>query len=172
MLIAIVAKHAGANVTVSEVSPYRLDYAKKMGFATINPINDSFDVLKQNVNEGVGFDSVFETSGAPSALKTATKVVKICGVVVMVGVTKEDYPFSTNDVYSKELEIKGVRVHSQYAFQKAVALLESGNLNEDLYEILDKKVYPLAEVKAALDYCINDTNHFKTLIAITEEEID
>lgn len=166
MLIAIVAKHTGANVTVSEVSEYRLNYAKDMGFDTVNPIETSLVDYAKNVNNGSGFDTVFETSGVASAVLASTAAVKIRGSVVIIGVAKDNLPFSTNDTYSKELTILGVRVHSQYAFERAVSLLDSGALDEDLYKILDDKVYPLDQIKEALDYCINDTNHFKTLVSI------
>lgn len=167
MLIAIVAKHSGAEVTISEVSDYRLNYEKEMGFSTVNPIQESLTDYAKTVNEGSGFDVVFETSGVKSSILECTAVSKIKGSIVIVGVAKDNFPFSTNDVYSKELRIYGVRVHSQYAFERAVSLLTSGVLNEDLYKVLDDKIYPLDQVEAALDYCINDTNHFKTLLEIT-----
>ena len=47
-------------------------------------------------------------------------------------------------------------------------LLDAGVLDEDLYKILDDKIYPLEEVEAALKYCIEDINHFKTLISIND----
>lgn len=169
MLVAVVAKHSGAKVTISEVSDYRLNYAKDMGFNVVNPINESLADYSKTINNGSGFDAVFETSGVASSILASTNAVKIRGTVIIIGVAKGNLPFSTNDVYAKELKILGVRVHAQYAFEKAVSLLDSGILDEDLYKILDEKVYPLEEVKEALDYCINDTNHFKTLISIDEK---
>lgn len=168
MLIAVVAKHSGAEVTISEVSDYRLDYAKSMGFNIVNPIHDSLKEYSKTINGGTGFDTVFETSGVASSILASTAAVKIRGKVVIIGIAKENYPFSTNDVYSKELQILGVRVHSQYAFARAVSLLDAGVLDEDLYKILDDKIYPLEEVEAALKYCIEDINHFKTLISIND----
>ncbi|MBS7577901.1 MULTISPECIES: alcohol dehydrogenase catalytic domain-containing protein [unclassified Enterococcus] len=166
MLIAVVAKHAGAEVTISEVSDYRLNYAKNMGFNIVNPIKDSLKEYAKTINDGTGFDTVFETSGVASSILASTAAVKIRGKVIIIGIAKENCPFSTNDVYSKELQILGVRVHSQYAFARAVSLLDAGVLDEDLYQILDDKIYPLEEVEAALKYCIEDINHFKTLISI------
>ncbi len=37
MLIAMVAKHLGAKVVLSEVNAYRLELAQSLGFATLNP---------------------------------------------------------------------------------------------------------------------------------------
>lgn len=166
LLIAIVARHAGAKVTISEVSEFRLNYAKKMGFNIVNPIKEELSSMANTINNGAGFDIVYETSGVPSSIRASTKAAKIKGTVVIIGIAKEDCIFSTIDIFSKELNVVGVRIHAQAAFEKAVNLLNSGVLNDDLYQVLDQKIYPLNQVAQALDYCIHDMNHFKTLIEI------
>jgi len=166
LLVAIVARHVGANVTISEVSQFRLNHAKKMGFKIVNPIKEDLTAFAKEVNGGMGFDVVYETSGAASSILATTAVAKIRGTVVIIGIAKEDCIFSTIDIFSKELNVIGVRVHTQAAFEKAVKLLNTGVLDEDLYQVVDKKVYPLDQVKEALDYCVNDANHFKTLLSI------
>ena len=44
MLVALVARNAGGNVTISEINENRLAYAQKLGFETLNPLTD--DVAK------------------------------------------------------------------------------------------------------------------------------
>lgn len=166
MLIAVVARLAGAKVYVSEVSDFRLEFAAKMGFETINPMKTSLSEVARDVNNGKGFDVIFETSGSKAAISQMTDAVKICGTIVAIGNTKEHYPMNLNSVFQKELKIVGVRIHSQQAFEGAISILESGQINKELYQIIDAKIFDLDDVAEAMEYCEKDMDHFKTLIRI------
>ena len=72
MLIAMVAKHAGANVTVSEINTHRIAMAKDLGIDTINPVEvDAVETL-MNSTGGKGVDVVFEVSGTQPGVDLMT----------------------------------------------------------------------------------------------------
>ena len=60
MLIAMVAGHAGAKVTVSEVNTHRLELAQSLGFDTLNPkeVNVAEKIYAQTADKGA--DVIFE----------------------------------------------------------------------------------------------------------------
>jgi 2-desacetyl-2-hydroxyethyl bacteriochlorophyllide A dehydrogenase len=165
MLIALVAQHAGAGeVYVSEINEYRLAFAKKLGIKTINPAKAD---LKEEVLriDGKGFDVVYEASGSKPCIQAATDVVKIGGTILIIGMASEQHPFNMGAVFAKELTIKGVRIHSQQSYEGAIALLKSGDINEKLNQIVSRE-FKLGDCVAAMQYQIEDANHFKVLIKI------
>jgi len=55
MLVAMAAKNAGANVTVSEINSHRLAMAEKLGISTLNPgeVDAAKTILEKTNNKGV-----------------------------------------------------------------------------------------------------------------------
>jgi len=81
LLAASVARAFGAlSVTVTDVSPFRLDLAAKLGFET------------EHANEPTGkaFEVLLECSGAPGALAGGLRRLKPAGRAAMIGMSKED----------------------------------------------------------------------------------
>ncbi len=85
-----IAKAVGAKaVFATDIHPYRLDLARKMGashvFDASVTASDSVDQLVQ-ANGGYGVDVVLEMSGAASAITTAFRVVRNGGRVILFGI--------------------------------------------------------------------------------------
>ncbi|MDO4942821.1 MAG: alcohol dehydrogenase catalytic domain-containing protein [Lachnospiraceae bacterium] len=164
MLIAMVARHAGAKqVVISEISDYRRKVAEEMGFITVNPIDEGFEDQITNLTEGKGFDVCFEVSGSRPGVATAVEKAKITGTVMIIGMTSEPYPVDLSAVFAKELTIKGVRIHAQYNFVGAVELLKSGELNDEFRTMLSK-VYQLDDVEEAFAFSQIPGDYFKLLV--------
>lgn len=164
LLIAIVARQAGANkVVISEISEYRRKEAEKLGFLTVNPLDQNFEEKIQTLTDSKGFDVVFEVSGSKPGISTAVDCAKITGTIMMVGMSSEPYPVSLQQVFAKELRIQGVRIHSQYNFIGAVKLLENEEL-EDSFRTLISKVFPIEEVSEAFQYAQTPGEFFKILV--------
>ena len=64
ILVALVAKEAGANVLVSEINPYRVKLAKKLGVEAVNPQETDLVELVIEQTGAAGADIVFEVSGS------------------------------------------------------------------------------------------------------------
>lgn len=164
MLIAIVARHAGAKqVVISEISDYRRKVAEQMGFVTVNPIDAGFDAEINELTEGKGFDVCFEVSGSKPGISTAVAKAKITGTVMVIGMTKEPYPVDLSAVFAKELTLKGVRIHSQYNFIGAVELLKDGAINDEFQSMISK-VFSLDDVEEAFAFAQVPGDYFKVLI--------
>lgn len=165
MLVALVAQYAGADVYVSEINEYRLQFAQKLGIQTINPMKADLKEETMRITGGKGFDVVYEASGSKPCISAVTDVVKIGGTILMIGMASDLYPINLSAVFAKELTVKGVRLHAQQSFEGAVALLESGKLNDKLNSIIDKE-FVLDDFVEAMNYQLEDANHFKVMIKI------
>jgi len=142
LLIASLLKLAGATqIIISEVNPYQLDKANSLGFITINPLVE--DIIKRvdNLTNGKGADLLFDAAGVPSTAEQSTKLVKVQGEIVIVGVFEEPAEFDFLSFMNKEQKAVGIRVYSAGDVKKAVELLEA--------KLID--VRPLISHKLKLD---------------------
>lgn len=168
VLIAMVAELAGAGeVIISEVSQYRIDFAEKLGYKTLNPASENFNAQMDKITKGKGFDVVYEVSGSKTGIATMTDFVKIGGEVVLVGISPVPYPVNTTAIFSKQLTLTGVRLHSQVNFGAALEILESGKMNDQLNQLVSK-VYDFNDVAEAFHYCNTNKDYFKILLKITD----
>ncbi|HWQ80350.1 MAG TPA: alcohol dehydrogenase catalytic domain-containing protein [Anaerovoracaceae bacterium] len=165
LFIALVAQMAGAQVFISEVSEFRLEFARKMGFQTLNPTDQDFDRQVEEITKGKGFDVVFEVSGSKQGIAAMTGLAKIAGTVMVVGMASDKHPVDTMSIFLKQLTLSGVRIHSQEAFASAVDILIGGRLNDKL-NLLISKTYALKDVKEAYDYVLSGSDYFKVLLEV------
>ena len=164
MLIAIVARHSGASdVVISEISEFRRSFAEELGFTTVNPLDADFNETLSSITEGKGFNVVYEVSGTRPGISTAMENVAIAGTVMVVGMASEAYPVELFKVFAKELTIKGVRIHSQINFVKAMNLIASGELNDQFRKLISKS-FSLDQISDAFDYAEKADDFFKILI--------
>ncbi|RYD04762.1 hypothetical protein N752_12620 [Desulforamulus aquiferis] len=117
LLTAIAARYAGASqVLLTEVNEGRCELAKSFGFTVIEAAqNPETEVLK--LTGDVGADVVFEAAGVPATAALTTKLVKISGQIVIVGVFKEPPKIDLQAVNFRELSIIGVRVYTPKDYQ-------------------------------------------------------
>jgi L-iditol 2-dehydrogenase len=146
-LYAQMFKAAGAGkVIIADMSDYRLDYSRKMGFdLVIDPSKKDFEkfVLKHT---GIGADVVVDAAG--SGLADAIKVVRKGGRVIAFGVnTQAIATFPQSQVTFKEITIFGAWL-ANATFPAAVKVLESRLL--DLDGLVSHKM-PLNELHHGLD---------------------
>ena len=126
VLIATVARHAGAEVCVSEVDPTRLQQVESLGFRTLNAANEDVEAVVTEWTSGAGADVVFEVSGAPAAVLAATALVKVRGTIVVVAIHPTPRPLDLQRVFWRELRILGARVYEREDFDRAVQLIVDG----------------------------------------------
>jgi 2-desacetyl-2-hydroxyethyl bacteriochlorophyllide A dehydrogenase len=123
LLIALVARAAGARVLLVEPDSSRRGLAEELGLAAFEPAHD----LSEAIGEA-GADVVFEVSGSGAGILAATKHAGIRGRVVVVAIFPEPKPVALFDVFWKELELRGARVYEPEDFEAAIALLGEGTL--------------------------------------------
>lgn len=168
LLIAMVARKAGARmVAIAEVNDYRRNFAKEMGFTVLNPADGDYAEQLKGLTDGHGFDVSFEVAGFPDALNICIEHTKASGTVMVVAMTSAPYPINTGPIFFKELDVKGVRIHSQYSFAGAIDIIKSGAMNDELKKLVSK-VFPMDEADKAFDFAIQSKEAFKVLVQVSE----
>jgi len=146
VLIAVVARETGAEVTVVEPDAGRRATVESLGLATVDPRADDVVTRIEGWTDGAGADVVLEVSGAPSAVLSATALAKVRGTVVVVAIHPQPTAVDLKQVFWRELTIVGARVYERADFERAVELLDRGVVPA---EALITEVRPLTDVAAA-----------------------
>jgi (R,R)-butanediol dehydrogenase / meso-butanediol dehydrogenase / diacetyl reductase len=148
ILIALVAAHVGADVLVSEVSPFRRDLAAKLGLRTIDPAADDLAAAVTGWSNGKGADVAFEVSGSGAGVRALTDVLAVRGHGVVVAIHTEPTPVDLMAAFWKELDISGARVYQREDFEEAVRLLADGVIPA---ESLITEIVPLSQTDRAFE---------------------
>jgi threonine 3-dehydrogenase len=104
-----VAKAAGAaRVLASDVSPYRLELARKMhADLVLDATRGDFVERAMEQTGGVGLDGVLEMSGNPAAVRDGLAALRSGGRLSLLGLPKEPFELDWNRL----VIFKGVTVH-------------------------------------------------------------
>jgi threonine 3-dehydrogenase len=129
IMAAAVARHVGArHVVITDVNPYRLELATKMG--ATRAVDVSKEKLKDVMNElGMkeGFDVGLEMSGVPSAFSQMLETMNHGGKIAMLGIPPQSVAIDWNQVIFKGLTIKGIYGREMFeTWYKMASLLQSG----------------------------------------------
>ena len=124
-----VARHAGArHIVVTDMNPYRLDLAKKMGATlTVNPAETSLVEVQKQLGMLEGFDVGLEMSGNPVALKDMIANMSHGGKVAILGIPSKEMPMDWRQVIFNMITIKGIYGREMYdTWYKMSVMIESG----------------------------------------------
>lgn len=146
ILIACVARSAGADVLVLEVSETRRAFAETLGLRAVDPAAGEVQALVAEWTDGAGADVSFEVSGAVAGLGTAIESLAVRGRIVVVAIHSTPPPLDLFRVFWRELTLLGARVYERGDFEQAVALLDAGAIPS---EQLITRIEPLGDVAAA-----------------------
>ena len=126
MLVALVAQHAGADVIVSEINPYRVGLASALNLEAVNPNDIELVDLVTNRTNGAGADIVFEVSGSQAGASVMTDLLRTRGLAVVVAIFAKKPEIDLFRFFWRELRLQGVRVYESQDFADAIALAASG----------------------------------------------
>jgi threonine 3-dehydrogenase len=128
MAVAI-ARHAAARyIVVTDVNPYRLELARKMG-ATLALDARSQRVVDAQKELGMqeGFDVGLEMSGHPDAFREMLANMCHGGKVAMLGIPDSDMSIDWNTIIFNMLTIQGIYGREMYeTWYKMTVMLQSG----------------------------------------------
>ncbi|WP_263349953.1 L-threonine 3-dehydrogenase [Acidicapsa acidisoli] len=124
-----VARHAGArHIVITDMNPYRLDLARKMGATlAINPAETSLADVQKQLGMQEGFDVGLEMSGNPAALKDM--IANMChgGKIAILGIPAKEMPMDWRQVIFNMITIKGIYGREMYdTWYKMSVMIESG----------------------------------------------
>ncbi len=146
LLIACVARDAGARVAVVELDAGRREVAESLGFRALDASGDVASEVSSWTG-GNGADVVFEVSGAAAPVGLTTALAKVRGTIVVVAIHSAPREVNLQQVFWKELTILGARVYQRSDFERAVELLAGGRIPTSR---LITKAVPLEQTEQAL----------------------
>jgi len=129
IMAAAIVKHAGARfVVITDVNPYRLDLARKMGATlALDVRTQSIADAQKELGMAEGFDVGLEMSGNPSAFRDMLGNVCHGGKIAMLGIPSEEIAIDWNTVVFNMLTIKGIYGREMYeTWYKMTVMLQSG----------------------------------------------
>lgn len=161
LLIAVVARAAGANVVLSEPTRFRREMASELGLETLDPSAVDVAAELEARTDGAGADVAFEVSGSPAGLMAATHALRTRGRLVVVGIHPQPVPVDLFRVFWRELELIGARVYEREDFARAVELIAGGEVPAARLISAVEPIERISEAFAALE---GDTQVVKLLV--------
>ena len=166
MLVGMVAKQAGGNVTISEVSEARLAIAEKLGFTTINPLNEDVPARIMEMTGTKGAEVVFEVSGTQAGVNVMTEAAACRGRIVMVAIHAQKPVVDMFRFFWRELELLGARVYAPEDYEKAIELVTSGAIDA---ETMITDIGTLDTIQSSFEALENNPTAMKSLIKLTAD---
>ncbi|MFJ7062914.1 zinc-binding dehydrogenase [Streptomyces microflavus] len=148
ILIALVARDAGADVRVVEPSVHRRLLIEKLGFIAWDPEADDVPGLVRRWTGGAGAEVAFEVSGAAAGVSTAVDVLAVRGRLCLVAIHARPREVDLHRFFWRELTLVGARLYGRSDFERAVRLVAQGVVPA---EQLITRVVPLSEAPAAFE---------------------
>jgi len=129
IMAAAVAKHVGArHIVVTDVNPYRLELAQKMGATrTVDVTKETLDEVMAELGMDEGFDVGLEMSGNGMAFRDMLAKMNNGGNVALLGIPSSELAINWDDVIFKGLFIKGIYGREMFeTWYKMASMLQSG----------------------------------------------
>lgn len=128
MAVAVVQRAGARHVVITDLNPFRLDLARKMGATlAVNPIDTPLLEVQRRLKMTEGFDVGLEMSGSPQALSDMIGNMSHGGKIAVLGIPAKNAPMDWRPVIFNMLTIKGIYGREMYeTWYKMSAMLESG----------------------------------------------
>lgn len=169
LVCAIMAKNLGAEVTISDVVPSKLEIAHKVFDIPHILLNDDPNAFVQKALDqtgSYGYDIVMECVGFPQTFLQSLEIAMIGGKVVSVGAGHNNLDFDFNIIQKKHLDVYGSRCAVEEDFRDTIDLLRKGELGD--MEKMITSIYPYTDAAKAFDYI--DKNNDKVLKGLLKFE--
>jgi threonine 3-dehydrogenase len=129
IMAAAVVAHAGARYTViTDMNPYRLELAKKMGVTrAVDVRTERLADVQKELGMAEGFDVGLEMSGNPAALRDILAQMCHGGKVALLGIPPGEVAIDWQTVIFNMLTIKGIYGREMYeTWYKMTVMIQSG----------------------------------------------
>jgi threonine 3-dehydrogenase len=124
-----VVRHAGArHVVVTDLNPYRLDLALRLGATlAVDPRERGLDDVQRELGMTEGFDIGLEMSGNADALRGMIAAMAHGGRIALLGFPPEPVELDLNPLIFNMLTVKGIYGREMYeTWYQMTVMLESG----------------------------------------------
>ena len=130
IMATAIVKHAGARyVVVTDLNPYRLELARKMGATLALNVSDGETIADAQKQLGMkeGFDVGLEMSGSAGALRDMLSNMCHGSKIAMLGIPEENTAIDWNTVIFNMITIKGIYGREMYeTWYKMTVMIQSG----------------------------------------------
>jgi len=150
LMAAAVARHAGARfVVITDVNPYRLELAAKLGVTRAADVRTTkLTDVQRDLGMKEGFDVGLEMSGNPGALRDMIANMSHGGKIAMLGIPSEPMSIDWRTVIFSMLTIKGIYGREMYeTWYKMTVMLQSGL---DIVPVITHR-FPYTEYEQAFE---------------------
>lgn len=149
IMAAAVARHVGArNVVVTDVNPYRLALAEKMGAKAVAAGPGALDKAMAELRMQEGFDVGLEMSGNAAAFRDMVGHMNHGGKLALLGILPGEASIDWSQVIFKGLLLKGIYGREMFeTWYKMTAMLQSGL---DIAPVLTHR-FPVADFEKAFE---------------------
>ena len=151
MSIAVARAVGAREIYASDLHPYRLDLARKMGAdVTVDATREDVALVVREATGGTGVDALLEMSGASAAIDQGFQLLKPGGEAALLGLSPRPVEFDLNNhLIFKGATARGIIGRRLWeTWYQMEGLLASGAV--DLRALVTHK-YPLEEYEAALE---------------------
>jgi 2-desacetyl-2-hydroxyethyl bacteriochlorophyllide A dehydrogenase len=129
---ALFAGIAGADVSIMDRDPARLDFAIANGIAARSIMaGDGSDAEVAATTGGEGFDLVFDATGNRGSMEGAFRHVAHGGTLVLVSIVSDNITFSDPEFHKREMTVMGSRNATRADFERVIAAIEAGRVPLD-----------------------------------------
>jgi threonine 3-dehydrogenase len=129
LMAAAVVHHAGArHIVITDVNPYRLELARKMGATlALDVRSDTLPAAQKRLGMKEGFDVGLEMSGNGAAFRDMLANMCHGGKIALLGIPDKELAIDWNTVIFNMLTVKGIYGREMYeTWYKMTVMLQSG----------------------------------------------
>lgn len=128
MAVAIAKKVGARHVVITDVNPYRLQLAEKMGATmAVNSAEKDLQTVMSALGMTEGFDVGLEMSGNALAFQDMIAALNHGGRIAMLGIPSKPFAIDWSAVIFKSITITGIYGRRMFeTWYKGIALLQSG----------------------------------------------
>lgn len=147
-------RHAGArHIVITDMNPFRLDLARKMGATlAVDPTQTPIAEIQKQLGMAEGFDVGLEMSGNAQALRDMIANMAHGGKIAVLGIPAKEMSLDLRQVIFNMITLKGIYGREMYeTWYKMSVLLESG---VDITPVITHR-FPYDEFQQGFDAMIS-----------------
>ncbi|WP_108395997.1 zinc-binding alcohol dehydrogenase family protein [Devosia submarina] len=126
---AFFARIAGADVTIMDAAPDKLEAARGFGFGAVGLDEREGEAFRGKM--GSGFDAVLDATGAIPAMNQAVGYCRNGGALTLVGVVKGTLSWEDPEIHRRELTIRASRNATREDFDHVMDSIRNGDVPTD-----------------------------------------
>ena len=162
LILSVVKTMNPKAIIVSDLSDFRLEFARKSGAThIIKPQDKNFAYQVREALNGESVDVALEAVGVSSTVQQAMSVLKNQGTCVWVGNNAKTVEVNMQEVVTKELKVFGSYIYTHEEFGETIDFLAKNNV--DLSALISKEI-TIEEAPAMFEELLTATEKYLKVV--------